>query len=234
MHSKILCDETTELDLEKLEKLKNPFTKDTDTGTVVGGFGNFSSIDITFTNISQTFFESSYVYLGYVLKNRTLTYGDLEVLNILHNLIIGVELSLKANLSAYRQLISDEWMFDKFDIEHTHRLGKLIGKIRECAKSAENGQLQKGEFVWINRRLKIIEKFVEFTEEKGLNFQSTRYPINSKDKAAQYIESDINIDLVILGEWIEILYKACEELFYVYDMLDNARSSVDYDFYKEE
>ncbi|MQW23782.1 MULTISPECIES: hypothetical protein [unclassified Lactococcus] len=154
------------------------------------------------------------------------------MLNILHNLIIGVELSLKANLSTYRQLISDEWMFDKFDIEHTHKLGKLIGKIRECAKLADDEQLQKGEFTWTNNRLKIIEKFVEFTNEQGLDFQSTRYPINIKNKAAQYIESDINVDLVTLGEWIEILYKACEELFYVYDVLDNARGAVDYDFYR--
>lgn len=79
-------------------------------------------------------------------------------------------------------------------------------------------------------RHKILEKIIEFTEEKALDFQSTRYPINIDDKTAQYIEADINIDLVILGERIEILYKVCEELLYIYDMLDNVRNAVDYDF----
>ncbi|MQW23783.1 MULTISPECIES: hypothetical protein [unclassified Lactococcus] len=71
MNSKILYDETKELDLEKLEKLKNPFTNVTNTGTLVGGLGKFSSIDITFTNIAQTFFGSSYVYLVHVLEGQT-------------------------------------------------------------------------------------------------------------------------------------------------------------------
>lgn len=219
MYSPILDSITLQLDLEKITDFNNPFNEQE--VNRIGG-RNLEGIDNMFQSMAVGYYESAYVYSDFILLNQSaMEFGILAVLN---NIIIGIELTLKASLSSFDQFNSDEWMFNEPIITEGHNLNRLINKIRDGAKEGKVTPSSDKDFEWINKRLKIIEDFVEFCSNQGIDFESTRYPTNKKGEAKKYVDEPVHFNISLLKSWIEILYMVSNDLFIVFDILNDKRS----------
>ncbi|WP_105153814.1 hypothetical protein [Streptococcus suis] len=200
-------------------KAGNPFSEKEVTNTVLARVTR-TSVDMTFASMANGFFDTAILHLSYIKDNEE--DGDCEVLSILHNVFIALELSLKSIYSGFCQFTSDDWMIIRSQIETGHKLTVLVGKIR-CYY--QKSTLKDSEKIWVNDRLKLIERFVEFAKKENIDFQSTRYPVSQDSNRYKYMTKDISVDIQLLEEWILLLCKACNDLFTIHDFLDDARSS---------
>ncbi|MFH6615133.1 hypothetical protein QE521_02150 [Streptococcus suis] len=206
-------------EVDVCSKLENPFSEKEVTNTVLARVTR-TSVDMTFASMANGFFDTAILHLSYIKDNGK--DGDCEVLSILHNVFIALELSLKSIYSGFCQFTSEDWMVVRSQIETGHELTGLVGRIRS---SYQKSTLKDSEKNWVNDRLKLIERFVEFANNANINFQSTRYPVNRDSKRYEYMTKDISVDTQLLEEWILLLCKACNDLFTIHDFLDDARSS---------
>ncbi|AER19712.1 hypothetical protein [Streptococcus suis] len=206
-------------EVDVCSKLENPFSEKEVTNTVLARVTR-TSVDMTFASMANGFFDTAILHLSYIKDN--VKDGDCEVLSILHNVFIALELSLKSIYSGFCQFTSEDWMVVRSQIETGHELTGLVGRIRS---SYQKSTLKDSEKNWVNDRLKLIERFVEFANNANINFQSTRYPVNRDSKRYEYMTKDISVDTQLLEEWILLLCKACNDLFTIHDFLDDARSS---------
>ncbi len=201
------------------KKLESPFNESEVSQTILARVTR-TSVDMTFASMANGFFDTAILHLSYIKDNGE--DGDCEVLSILHNVFIALELSLKSIYSGFHQYTSDAWMVVRSQIETGHKLTGLVGKIRS---SYQKSTLSNSEKNWVNDRLKLIERFVEFTNKANIDFQSTRYPVNRDSERNEYMTKDISVDTQLLEEWILLLCKACNDLFAIHDLLDDARYS---------
>lgn len=178
-----------------------------------------ANIDTKFLDMSKSFFETAYSRLLQLLSNDNCEESD--VLIVLHNLFIGLELGLKSALSGFRQRNSDTWMFEISDIQSGHQLENLISQI----KNEHNVSPGVSGDSWLDKRLDIISEFVSSSNAISLNFETTRYPIDRWGQPFDYLNSNMTSDLDKLKAWIELLYKTVEEISFIHDFLDGARSS---------
>ncbi|CYW28146.1 hypothetical protein [Streptococcus suis] len=200
-------------------KLENPFSEKEVTNTLLARVTR-PSVDMTFVSMANGFFDTAILHLSHIKDNGE--DGDCEVLCILHNVFIALELSLKSIYSGFHQYTSEDWMVVRSQIETGHKLTVLVGKIRSCYQKSTSKDPKKN---WVNDRLKLIERFVEFTNNANIDFQSTRYPVNRDSKRYEYMTKDISVDTQLLEEWILLLCKVCNDLFAIHDSLGEARSS---------
>ncbi|HFU4488587.1 TPA: hypothetical protein ACGPBC_000569 [Streptococcus suis] len=206
-------------EVDVCSKLENPFSEKEVTNTVLARVTR-TSVDMTFASMANGFFDTAILHLSYI--KDTEEDGDCEILSILHNVFIALELSLKSIYSGFCQFTSEDWMVVRSQIETGHKLTGLVGKIRSYYQKSS---LSNSEKNWVNERLKLIERFVEFANNANIAFQSTRYPVNRDSRRYEYMTKDISVDTQLLEEWILLLCKACNDLFAIHDFLDDARSS---------
>ncbi|MCK3904953.1 hypothetical protein HCC14_05495 [Streptococcus suis] len=206
-------------EVDVCSKLENPFSEKEVTNTVLARLTR-TSVDMTLANMANGFFDTAILHLSYIKDNGE--DGDCEVLSILHNVFIALELSLKSIYSGFHQHTSEDWMIIRSQIETGHKLTVLVGKIRS---HNQKSTLDNSKNIWVNDRLKLIERFVEFANNANIDFQSTRYPVNQDTVPYKYMTKDISVDIQLLEKWILLLCKVCNDLFAIHDSLGEARSS---------
>ncbi|MFI3888255.1 hypothetical protein [Streptococcus parauberis] len=224
MYSRLFQDKNEIVFLAKADELDSLFSDETHTSTMIGGYVKQVDIEDTFMTLSKSYFESSLLYVDFLIDNGD--YADFEVLNVIHNVLIGIELSLKSFLSTIMQFNSDEWMIPASEIKNGHSYRSFIGQIRSSiAQAYEERLIESKDKQWLFKHIAIIEKFIQQTEEQDITFISSRYPINRDQKLYGYMSKDVNIDLLVLREWIFILFNSCSQISNIKYYLDDARDN---------
>lgn len=177
-------------------------------------------VDDAFASRSRSFMKTALLQLERI--DRSQFDEGSEILVALHNLFIGLELSLKVTLSWLTQMTAEDWLRRRYEGQKGHRLAVLAKAVRE-----NFDKLSEEDRAYLEKQLVIIETFVSYGTACQLHFQSTRYPIDSEGELFKYMKETIEVDMTLLIEWARQLIKACDGLSAVGDVLDDARSSFD-------
>lgn len=199
------------IDLTEISELRTPYSSETLSN--ITKRKNSTNMELSFDMMSRTFFDSSYAYLLDIMSVDDI--NEFQILNILHNLFIGIELSLKSTLMSCKEILNKRWMDESSALYAVHNPLSIIKDIQDCIQMDEKFTIN--DQAWINIRLSLIQNFVEINKKKNLTFESTQYPLNKNIKYLEKVRSSSDIDLKSMKKWIEVLYRCCDDLFLIKD-----------------
>lgn len=173
------------IDLTEISELRTPYSSETLSN--IAKRKNSTNMELSFDMMSRTFFDSSYVYLLDIMSVDDI--NEFQILNIIHNLFIGIELSLKSTLMSCKEILNKRWMDESAALYAVHNPLSIIKDIQDCIQMDEKFTIN--DQAWINIRLSLIQNFVEINKEKNLTFESTQYPINKNIKYLEKVRSSL-------------------------------------------
>lgn len=206
MYNTPLIKASKDIDVNQISNLITPYGNETLANITKQNSSN--NMEISFELMSRTFFDSSYTYLLDVMESEQI--NEFKILSVLHNMFIGIELSLKSTLINCKEIVNKRWMDEESALYTNHNPLTIIKEIQKCIK--KDKKFSMTDQAWFNDRLSVIQKFIEINEERKLSFESTRYPLNKNIRYLQNIKNSSDIDLISLKRWIEVLYKCCDDL----------------------
>lgn len=127
MYNTPLIKASKDIDVNQISNLITPYGNETLANITKQNSSN--NMEISFELMSRTFFDSSYTYLLDVMESEQI--NEFKILSVLHNMFIGIELSLKSTLINCKEIVNKRWMDEESALYTNHNPLTIIKEIQK-------------------------------------------------------------------------------------------------------
>lgn len=184
------------------------YNKDIDKNSYINWRTNFYDDSNNFSVLADGYFRSSIILLESCLNDNSDKKADVVIFPILHGIIHGTEIYLKAIYNILARFLEEDRIF-----LGGHDIKQLLNEVSGIVSRFETKYNSKENIKHFKKEIESVRNFISEVYDKTNSMDFVRYPMDYKKKNKHfYVESSENVvvDLEVLYTEVISMHKSLD------------------------